>query len=292
MTQGRATRVVVIAPGETRRHDVAHGETAVVGRARDCDLRIDLPSISRHHARITAGPRPEIEDLGGTHGVRVAGRKARVGDKVALGRGDVVDLGGALLLLHDREEPALARWDAHLVEVLAETDMSVVLFGEPGVGKTRAAQALVRAAGGDMELFDDVVAVPEATKTRFVATSVRHDLAAPERGVVLFIPPLRDRPREIAPLATRLLEQASMRAGRRRPPRISREALGALVRHPWLGNVRELERTMEHALVLSEGREIEPIHLAFESAPRPPETMQTLPPVTVSSSLPPSGRVR
>lgn len=287
MSGGGATRILLIAPAGTRVHDVRHGESVVVGRAKDCEIVVELPSISRHHVRVTGGERPSVEDLGAAHGVRVGGRKATAKQKVPVNRGEVVDLGGALLVMHRANEPTLARWDDHLVELIAGTSMSVVLIGESGVGKTAAAEALVKAAGGVVELLDDVVSIPADAKARFVATTRRHDLSAPDGGIALFIPPLRDRPREIAPLATRILEEASMRAGRRRAPHISRDAFGALVRHSWLGNVRELRTTMEQALTNSQGREIEPKHLVFESVPLPPQTMQTLPPTTSISSYPP-----
>jgi hypothetical protein len=291
MTTGGATRVLVIAPpnasGRSRAHDVRFGTSAVVGRAKDCEIVVELPSISRHHVKVTGGERPMVEDLGGTHGMRVGGRKAPVGQAVPVNRGDVVDMGGAMLVIHAADEPTLARWDDHLVELLADTNLSVVLIGESGVGKTAAAEALIAASGGNVKLLDDVVAIPKDETERFVATTRRHDVSAPDGGIALFIPPLRDRPREIAPLAARVLEEATMRAGRRRAPRISRDALGALVRHSWLGNMRELRATMEQALAKSEGREIEPKHLIFESAPLPPQTMQTLPPTGSISSYPP-----
>jgi transcriptional regulator with GAF, ATPase, and Fis domain len=237
--------------------------------------------------RLTASERPTVEDLGGAHGVRVGGRKATVGQKVPVNRGDVVDIGGALLVVHPANEPTLARWDDHLVELLAQTTLSVVLMGEPGVGKTAAAEALIAASGGNAKLLDDVLVLPRDEKSRYVATTRRHDLWAGEGGIALLIPPLRDRPREIAALATKLLEDACSRAGRRRAPRISREALGALVRHSWLGNMRELRTTMEKALAASQGLEIEPKHLSFESVPLPPQTMQTLEPTASISSYPP-----
>lgn len=287
MTASGATRVVVIAPSGPRVHDVPHGEEAVIGRAKDCAIVVDLPSISRHHARLVGAPRPTIEDLGGAHGLRIAGRRVMVGEPTPMNRGEVVDLGGAMLVIHPADEPTVARWDDHLVELLAQTDLSVVVMGESGVGKSESAQALIAAAGGNMKLLDDVVLVPKGEKERFVATTRRHDVSAPPGTIALLIPPLRDRPREIAGLAARVLDEASTKAGRRRSPRISREALGMLVRHSWLGNLRELRSTMEKALEASEGREIEPKHLVFESAPLPPQTMQTLPTTTSISSYPP-----
>jgi hypothetical protein len=277
MTSTGATRVVVIAPSGSRAHDVRAGEAVIVGRARDCGIVIELPSISRHHVRITGGERPMVEDLGGTHGVQIAGRKSPVGQAVPVNRGDVVDIGGAMLVIHAADESALARWNDRLVELLARTNHSVVLMGEEGVGKTVAAEALVAESRGGAKLLDDVAAIPRETKERFIATTRHHDLSPPPGAIALLIPPLRDRPREIAPLAARLLDEAALRYGHEKP-RISRDALGALVRHSWLGNVRELRATMEAALGLANGREIEPKHLVFQSVPLPPQTMQTLPP--------------
>lgn len=282
-----ATRVLVIAPSGSRTHDVSHGATAVVGRAKDCEILVELPSISRHHVRVTGGERPTVEDLGGTHGMRVGGRKSPVGQAVPVNRGDVVDIGGALMVIHPAGEPTFARWDDHLAELLAPSALSVVFIGEAGVGKTAAAQALITAAGGNVKLLDDVVAVPKDAQERFVATTRRHDVSAPDDGITLLIPPLRDRPREIAGLAAKVLEEVSARAGYRHAPRLSRDALGALVRHSWLENMRELVSVLEKAVEASRGREIEPKHLAFESAPLPPQTMQTLPTTTSISSWPP-----
>ncbi len=42
---------------------------SVIGRADDADVRIPLPSLSRHHARIVVrGLDATIEDLGSRHG--------------------------------------------------------------------------------------------------------------------------------------------------------------------------------------------------------------------------------
>jgi two-component system response regulator HydG len=42
---------------------------------------------------------------------------------------------------------------------------------------------------------------------------------------------------------------------------ITSEAEALLVRHPWQGNVRELENTLEHAVVMTRGDTIEPAAL-------------------------------
>ena len=66
------TRVGII--WQAREIGLADGE-ALIGRGRDCAVRIDLPEISRHHARIrVAGPHATIEDLGSKNGTSVNGR--------------------------------------------------------------------------------------------------------------------------------------------------------------------------------------------------------------------------
>lgn len=70
------------------------GRNFFVGRADACQLRIDSPEISRHHAIIRChGDRFEILDCASTNGVRVNGRfvRARIladGDRVAFGRAE------------------------------------------------------------------------------------------------------------------------------------------------------------------------------------------------------------
>jgi predicted component of type VI protein secretion system len=64
----------------------------LVGRHPDCDVRLDLPQISRRHCCIAlAYDRLSIRDLGSRNGVRVNGRlveEARLhpGDEVAIGQ--------------------------------------------------------------------------------------------------------------------------------------------------------------------------------------------------------------
>jgi hypothetical protein len=63
----------------------------VIGRAEDCDLRLEEPSISGHHARLSwSARRIVVEDLGSANGLFVAGQRVpralvRPGDDVRLG---------------------------------------------------------------------------------------------------------------------------------------------------------------------------------------------------------------
>jgi pSer/pThr/pTyr-binding forkhead associated (FHA) protein len=68
-----------------------HRPVLLVGRHPECDVRIDLPQVSRRHCCLAlAYDRATIRDLGSRHGVRVNGRvveEARLlpGDEVAIG---------------------------------------------------------------------------------------------------------------------------------------------------------------------------------------------------------------
>ncbi len=77
----------------------------VIGRDEDVAVRIDAPSVSRHHARLTvaAGEPPTLEDLGSKNGTWVAGRRlAR--EPAPLRDGDVLRLGRVELVFLDAKE--------------------------------------------------------------------------------------------------------------------------------------------------------------------------------------------
>jgi two-component system, response regulator FlrC len=80
----------------------------------------------------------------------------------------------------------------------------------------------------------------------------------------LEIPPLRERPGDIAALAKRFVES---RAGATRS--LSAAALARLTSYAWPGNVRELENVMQRALLMSDGEAaIEPVHLVIDDHAR------------------------
>src|SRR5690606_24076212 len=83
------------------------------------------------------------------------------------------------------------------------------------------------------------------------------------------LPPLRERPADLVPLARSLLERIGKRLGHS-APRLSEAAEAALARHTWPGNVRELANALERALILAEGAVVEPEHLVLETPARDP----------------------
>jgi DNA-binding NtrC family response regulator len=73
------------------------------------------------------------------------------------------------------------------------------------------------------------------------------------------IPPLRDRPEDIPPLAADFLAKFAAPLA---APEFSAEALQLLKTQPWAGNIRELQNVIERALILSEDEAvIRPEHL-------------------------------
>jgi DNA-binding NtrC family response regulator len=66
------------------------------------------------------------------------------------------------------------------------------------------------------------------------------------------IPPLRERPEDVPPLAAHFLAAAAAR--HRLPcPRLDAAAVRLLTAHAWPGNVRELDHALEAALILDDG---------------------------------------
>jgi DNA-binding NtrC family response regulator len=76
----------------------------------------------------------------------------------------------------------------------------------------------------------------------------------------LRLPPLRERPRDILPLAVHFLGVYSQRL-KRPVPQLSTAAREALERYSWPGNIREVENVMHFALLVAREQEIRPEHL-------------------------------
>jgi DNA-binding NtrC family response regulator len=90
----------------------------------------------------------------------------------------------------------------------------------------------------------------EVTEGRF-----REDLLYRLNTVEVHLPPLRDRPEDVAPLALHFLRREAARYGRRLTG-LDRDALQALLEHSWPGNIRELEHTMERAVLMAAGPQV------------------------------------
>ena len=95
--------------------------------------------------------------------------------------------------------------------------------------------------------------------------SFRQDLYYRLNVIELKMPALRERQEDI-PL---LVEASLLRICGARPPRLSDEAMNALCRYPYPGNVRELENILERATALcaDDRIELEDLQLAVSSSP-------------------------
>ena len=80
----------------------------------------------------------------------------------------------------------------------------------------------------------------------------REDLLYRVNTIHLEIPPLRERPEDILPLARIFLEKYAA-LYKRAVPTLSPDAEKQLREYPWMGNIRELEHAIEKALIIADG---------------------------------------
>ena len=113
--------------------------------------------------------------------------------------------------------------------------------------------------GSNKELLTDariLAATNRVLEERVKAGLFREDLFYRLNVVELNIPPLRERPEDILPLASAFVARFSK--GR---ARFSPAVTSSLVGYPWPGNIRELCNAMERAVLLSGGELILSDHL-------------------------------
>jgi len=126
---------------------------------------------------------------------------------------------------------------------------------------------------------------PRRVDVRLVAATNRDLAEAMKRGefrqdlyyrintITVSLPPLRERPDDVALLARHFVE-ANAKYGVKR---LTAATMTALEAYSWPGNVRELLHAVERAVILSKGDEIFPSDL-------PPEILGSSPPPAASSS--------
>ncbi len=148
-------------------------EELILGRDASSDVPILDESVSRRHARLSLGASMTLEDLRSKNGTTVGGAKIAARERVPLAIGVVVELGSATVILQRgrRGVPASASKltapshpkilaangaegpvvrDARmknlyaLLDVVAPSNVSVLVLGETGVGKEVYAEAIHR----------------------------------------------------------------------------------------------------------------------------------------------------
>jgi DNA-binding NtrC family response regulator len=93
------------------------------------------------------------------------------------------------------------------------------------------------------------------------AGTFREDLFYRLNGISFTIPPLRDRPAEIAALSRMFLARYNAELGRHAALSLSDQVVRLLESYPWPGNVRELRNAIERGAVLCSGDVLCPEHL-------------------------------
>jgi DNA-binding NtrC family response regulator len=93
----------------------------------------------------------------------------------------------------------------------------------------------------------------------------REDLLYRLNTVEIHLPPLRDRPEDVPALALHFLKRQSGKYGKKKLTGLDREALQAMVEHGWPGNIRELEHTIERAVLMAQGPQIRADDLGLRS---------------------------
>ncbi|MDX9668300.1 sigma-54 dependent transcriptional regulator [Pseudomonas sp. P5_152] len=93
-----------------------------------------------------------------------------------------------------------------------------------------------------------------------VAGHFREDLFYRLHVATIRLPPLRERPGDILPLAEFFLEEHCQRLGYNRAT-LSIEAERKLLDHSWPGNIRELENSIHHALLVCRNQRVAPADL-------------------------------
>jgi DNA-binding NtrC family response regulator len=165
-----------------------------------------------------------------------------------IGRFELAE-GGTLLL--DEIGTLAPRQQAKLLRVLESGEVERV-----GASRSRKVDVrILSATNADLQA--------EVAAGRF-----REDLLFRLNTIELRLPPLRERPEDIAALAAHFL---SRYAARYRKPvaGLEPEALTALLAHPWPGNVRELDHTLERAVLMAQGPLLRPGDLGLRGGGGP-----------------------
>src|SRR5262249_56747467 len=94
-----------------------------------------------------------------------------------------------------------------------------------------------------------IAATNKDLKAEVAAGRLREDLYFRLSVVTVVLPPLRDRGEDIGLLAYEFLRRDARRYGK--SVQFSAAAMDAIAKHPWPGNIRELENAVQRAVILT-----------------------------------------
>ncbi len=209
--------------------------------------------------------------------------------------------------IHERSDRRDAPFVAVNCAALSDSLLEAELFGyEPGAftgGAPKGRDGLVAAAEGGTLFLDEIGELAPALQAKLlrvlqerayrrvggtrdramdarVVASTNRDLGARvAQGdfradlyyrlnvLTLVVPPLRERPEDVGPLADHFLASFAGEFGKELPG-FAAAARARLEAHAWPGNVRELRNTVERAALLAPGdAPVEEEHLALPASP-------------------------
>ncbi len=144
----------------------------------------------------------------------------------------------------------------------------------------------IRRIGGTESVKVDVCVIAATNKNLVQAVrddSFRDDLYFRLNVIPLHVPPLRDHPEDIPLLVDFLIQKFSNEYAEAQPKQVTPQAMSALRRYQWPGNIRQLENYLRRIFVLSENEVIDKDEL-------PPEILDTsLPTTDVEFDIPEEG---
>jgi DNA-binding NtrC family response regulator len=121
----------------------------------------------------------------------------------------------------------------------------------------------LRRLGDEQEMEVDFRLISSTNRVTLEAVEeglLRKDLYFRISTIKIEVPPLRDRPEDLALLVERFLERYSKKYNKP-ARRVSPEAFALLMRYDWPGNVRELESIIERAVLFCHGEQLIPENL-------------------------------
>jgi len=130
--------------------------------------------------------------------------------------------------------------------------------------------------GGNSPISVDVRVISATNRDieeEVAAGRFREDLFYRLNVVHINIPPLRERKEDINPMVSHFLEIFRMERG---GPglELSQKAMEKMMGYDWPGNVRELRNALERAVVMGNGRSVEPEDLLISASKTPYPGMQ------------------